>query len=69
MCGAVEALREIGEQLGKKDWNFGIDPCIKDTSWLTPLPSKSGEHFPLYNNSVVCICSKPEDGVCHIEKM
>jgi hypothetical protein len=69
MCGAVEALKELGEQLGKKDWNFGIDPCIKDTSWLTPLPSNSGEQFPLYNNSVVCNCSKPEDGVCHIEKM
>ena len=29
---AAQALQEIAIQVGKKDWNFGVDPC-NDTSW------------------------------------
>ncbi|KAF3955626.1 hypothetical protein CMV_019170 [Castanea mollissima] len=58
---SVKALREIAEQLGKKDWNTSVDPCINNTSWLTPkLDSR-----PLYNNSLMCNCSYP-DSVCHV---
>ncbi|KAM2173547.1 hypothetical protein ACFX1R_038374 [Malus domestica] len=32
----VEALKEIRTQLGKKDWNFSIDPCSNSTNWATP---------------------------------
>ncbi|XP_030967701.1 probable leucine-rich repeat receptor-like serine/threonine-protein kinase At3g14840 [Quercus lobata] len=57
----VKALREIRLQLGKKDWNFSVDPCINESSWLTPkLDSR-----PLYNNSLFCNCSYP-DSVCHV---
>jgi hypothetical protein len=35
MC-AVEALREIATQLGKKDWDFSVNPC-NDSSWITHL--------------------------------
>ncbi|XP_075664268.1 putative leucine-rich repeat receptor-like serine/threonine-protein kinase At3g14840 [Castanea sativa] len=57
----VKALGEIGVQLGKKDWNFKVDPCINESSWLTPkLDSR-----PLYNNSLFCNCSYP-DSVCHV---
>ncbi|KAK9936662.1 hypothetical protein M0R45_013491 [Rubus argutus] len=28
----VQALREIATQIGKKDWNFSVDPCLKDTT-------------------------------------
>ncbi|XP_050290691.1 probable leucine-rich repeat receptor-like serine/threonine-protein kinase At3g14840 isoform X2 [Quercus robur] len=56
----VKALGEIAEQLGKKDWNFSVDPCINDSSWSTPkLDSR-----PLYNNSLICNCSVPS--VCHV---
>jgi hypothetical protein len=62
MC-AVEALREIAAQLGKKDWNFSVNPC-NDSSWITP----SSAERPLYNNTVNCNCSYP-DGVCHVVNM
>ena len=62
MC-AMEALREIATQLGKKDWNFSVNPCT-DSSWRTP----SSNERPLYNNTVNCNCTYP-DGVCHVVNM
>lgn len=56
----VEALQEIATQLGKKDWNFKVNPC-NDSSWITPASSQR----PLYNNSIVCNCSNT-GGVCHV---
>lgn len=61
---AVEALREIAMQLGKKDWNFNVDPCSNDSSWQTPKSSLR----PLYNNSLICNCSNP-DGGCHVVQL
>ena len=61
---AVEALREIGEQLKKNDWNFSVDPCKNDSSWVTP----QSDLKPLYNNSITCNCSYPY-GVCHVVKL
>ncbi|KAF2302939.1 hypothetical protein GH714_011404 [Hevea brasiliensis] len=49
----VQALQEVATQLGKKDWNFKVDPCSNDTSWKTP-PSKDR---PYYANIVTCNCS------------
>ncbi|KAL0011467.1 hypothetical protein SO802_006575 [Lithocarpus litseifolius] len=60
----VQALREIAAQVGKKDWNFGVDPCSNDSSWATPHSSLR----PLYNNSLICNCSYPS-GVCHVIKL
>ena len=57
---AVEALREIAEQLNKKDWNFG-DPCSN-------IPTFSSPHTDQYNNTLVCNCSF-SGNVCHIESM
>ncbi|XP_010655582.1 probable LRR receptor-like serine/threonine-protein kinase At1g07650 isoform X3 [Vitis vinifera] len=51
----LEALREIGEQLGKKDWNFSLNPCA---NWTTPSTDK------YYNNSVNCTCSLDK---CHVD--
>ncbi|KAM3748471.1 hypothetical protein ACB098_05G111300 [Castanea mollissima] len=59
---AVKALREIAEQLGKKDWNFNVDPCINDSSWSTP---KFDLRPVLYYNSLICDCSHP-DNVCRV---
>ncbi|XP_030967090.1 probable LRR receptor-like serine/threonine-protein kinase At1g07650 isoform X1 [Quercus lobata] len=56
----VEALQEIATQLGKKDWNFKVNPC-NDSSWITPFSSQR----QLYNNSVFCNCSNT-GGVCHV---
>ncbi|PQQ21785.1 putative LRR receptor-like serine/threonine-protein kinase [Prunus yedoensis var. nudiflora] len=57
----VEALKEIATQVGKKDWNFSIDPCSNDTNWATP----ESDDWPLYSNTSICNCSYP-DGFCHV---
>ncbi|KAE8734298.1 putative LRR receptor-like serine/threonine-protein kinase [Hibiscus syriacus] len=57
----VDALREIARELGKKDWDFTVDPCSNHSSWRNPDidPRK------LYNSTLVCNCSFPGD-VCHV---
>ncbi|KAL5101352.1 hypothetical protein RYX36_005679, partial [Vicia faba] len=29
----VKALKEIGNKIGKKDWDFGVDPCSGKGNW------------------------------------
>ncbi|XP_059435608.1 probable leucine-rich repeat receptor-like serine/threonine-protein kinase At3g14840 [Corylus avellana] len=60
----VEALGEIATQVGKKDWNFRVDPCVNDSSWATP----KSDLWPLYNNSLICNCSIAA-GVCHVAQL
>uniref|UniRef100_A0A2N9IPP1 non-specific serine/threonine protein kinase n=1 Tax=Fagus sylvatica TaxID=28930 RepID=A0A2N9IPP1_FAGSY len=60
----VKALVEIAAQVGKKGWNFKVDPCINESSWATP---KSNSR-PLYNNSLICNCSYPH-GACHVVQL
>ncbi|OIW11601.1 hypothetical protein TanjilG_15295 [Lupinus angustifolius] len=50
----VEALKDIGRTLGKKDWDFSIDPC----SWDRTL-----------DNVVHCNCSISNDNLCHVVKI
>ncbi|KAL8468314.1 hypothetical protein ACS0TY_031523 [Phlomoides rotata] len=58
------ALHEIAKQLGKKDWNFSLNPCDGNPNWSTAkMPD-----MPLYNNSVICNCSYP-GSICHVEKI
>ncbi|OVA14371.1 Protein kinase domain [Macleaya cordata] len=56
----VEALREIGKTLGKKDWNFSADPCGGEWGWATLTPVKGEE------NAVSCNCSFSNNTVCHV---
>ncbi|KAK2976663.1 hypothetical protein RJ640_017406 [Escallonia rubra] len=59
---AVNALKEIAQQLGKTDWNFALNPCDGNPNWSTP----DRNDLPLYyKNTVNCNCSNP-DGVCHV---
>lgn len=58
----VNALKEIAEQLGKKDWNFSLNPCDGNSNWNTPKMKE----MPAYNKAVLCNCSYP-GAVCHIE--
>ncbi|XP_068640963.1 probable leucine-rich repeat receptor-like serine/threonine-protein kinase At3g14840 [Aristolochia californica] len=56
------ALQVIANKLGKKDWNFAVDPCSlpPNPSWIVPGTTK-------YNNSTVsCDCTSINDGFCHI---
>ncbi|XP_049382876.1 probable LRR receptor-like serine/threonine-protein kinase At1g07650 [Solanum stenotomum] len=56
------ALIEIAEQLGKKDWDFDLNPCNGNTNWTTPKIDNTST----YVNNVTCNCSTP-DGFCHVQ--
>ncbi|XP_019190167.1 PREDICTED: probable leucine-rich repeat receptor-like serine/threonine-protein kinase At3g14840 [Ipomoea nil] len=59
----LNALREIADELGKKDWDFGLNPCDNNNSnWLTPQRND----MPLYMNSLTCNCSFP-GAICHVQ--
>ncbi|KAM7492505.1 hypothetical protein LguiA_035426 [Lonicera macranthoides] len=59
----VEALGEIAKTLGKKDWNFSVDPCGGEEGWSTKNPVKG------FENAVTCDCSFFNNTVCHIVSM
>ncbi|MCD7449566.1 hypothetical protein HAX54_000629 [Datura stramonium] len=59
-----DALKEIGEQLGKKDWDFNLNPCDGSTNWTTP----GTDDLSVYVSNVTCNCSAP-DGFCHVQTM
>ncbi|XP_039022933.1 probable leucine-rich repeat receptor-like serine/threonine-protein kinase At3g14840 [Hibiscus syriacus] len=58
----VQHLKDIGKTLGKKDWNFSVDPCSGEEGWATPNALKG------FENAVTCNCSFPNgnDTVCHV---
>ncbi|XP_030972528.1 probable LRR receptor-like serine/threonine-protein kinase At1g07650 isoform X2 [Quercus lobata] len=62
----VSALREIAPQLGKRDWNFKVDPCTSshDQNWTTTQVN-SNQPFD-FNNTLICDCNHTNDGVCHV---
>ncbi|RWR96264.1 Protein kinase domain-containing protein [Cinnamomum micranthum f. kanehirae] len=47
----IDALKQIGQALGKVNWDFGADPC-------------SGEQRPTDN--VTCNCTYQNNTVCHV---
>ncbi|XP_021288262.1 probable leucine-rich repeat receptor-like serine/threonine-protein kinase At3g14840 [Herrania umbratica] len=57
----VEALKSIGETLGKRNWDFGIDPCSRPSSWEEVVPPKS-----YYANNVTCDCTFSGNTTCHV---
>ncbi|KAJ7981869.1 Receptor-like kinase [Quillaja saponaria] len=44
----VQALQDIANTLGKKDWNFSIDPCSKQPPWFFSNASKGHENAVTY---------------------
>ncbi|KAK4285842.1 hypothetical protein QN277_002482 [Acacia crassicarpa] len=59
----VKALKDIAETLGKKDWDFQVDPCSGENGWVTPHPVHGDE------KNVTCVCSFLKDKnatVCHV---
>ncbi|XP_058100943.1 probable leucine-rich repeat receptor-like serine/threonine-protein kinase At3g14840 isoform X2 [Magnolia sinica] len=52
----VEALREIATTLNRPTWNFSVDPCSGERSWVTPNTDK------YVNSTVSCSCTR----VCHV---
>ncbi|KAK8622618.1 hypothetical protein V6N13_117527 [Hibiscus sabdariffa] len=56
----VQYLKDIGETLGKKDWNFRVDPCSGEEGWAMPNALKG------FENAVTCNCSFSNGTVCHV---
>ncbi|KAL5573926.1 hypothetical protein UlMin_023523 [Ulmus minor] len=56
----VKVLREIGRKLGKKDWDFGKDPCSGEGKWRDLTGWKGSE------SSVTCGCSFNKNSSCHV---
>ncbi|PIN04372.1 Serine/threonine protein kinase [Handroanthus impetiginosus] len=56
----VESLQVIGRTLGKRNWNFGVDPCSGLSGWVTRNPVRGSE------NNVTCDCAFANNTICHI---
>ncbi|KAL8140523.1 hypothetical protein V2J09_006544 [Rumex salicifolius] len=58
----VNILRDIANEVGKKDWKFEINPCsYENTSWRT---QQSPDWLPYYQNQVDC--GQCSGGICHV---
>ena len=53
----VQALRDIAHTIGKKNWNYSVDPCTGKSNW------NSSE-----KNVVTCNCSFVNH-TCHVVSM
>ncbi|KAJ7981885.1 putative Kinase [Quillaja saponaria] len=56
----VKALQDIATTLGKKDWDFNIDPCSRQHPWFLANPQNG------YENAVTCNCTFANSTVCHV---
>ncbi|WJX72499.1 hypothetical protein P8452_56378 [Trifolium repens] len=61
-----KALESIAESLGKKDWNFDIDPCSNKPNWATPKPTPLTPRLSIVENNVTCNCSVAGANFCHV---
>ncbi|WJX72505.1 hypothetical protein P8452_56381 [Trifolium repens] len=57
----VQVMKDIGRTLGKKDWDFSVDPCSGQSNWNTSSVQVKG-----FENAVTCNCSFANATVCHI---
>ncbi|CAI9784280.1 unnamed protein product [Fraxinus pennsylvanica] len=62
----VEALKQIAKTLGKKNWNFNVDPCRHDEpSWFTHTEDIRVNQV----NQVECDCSFYNNTTCHVARI
>lgn len=60
---SVQVLKEIGNTLGKKNWDFSVDPCSGQRNWTTP-----GKPYSEIN-AVTCDCPSSNHTPCHVVSM
>ncbi|KAK2368178.1 putative leucine-rich repeat receptor serine/threonine-protein kinase [Trifolium repens] len=58
------ALKAIANSLGKKDWNFNIDPCSNKSNWVMPMAETP--KLRIIVSIVSCNCFVPGDNFCHV---
>ncbi|KAL0399498.1 UNVERIFIED_CONTAM: putative leucine-rich repeat receptor-like serine/threonine-protein kinase [Sesamum radiatum] len=56
----VESLQVIARSLGKRDWNFSVDPCSGLSGWATQNPVKG------FENALTCDCTFANNTICHV---
>ncbi|XP_061361929.1 probable leucine-rich repeat receptor-like serine/threonine-protein kinase At3g14840 isoform X2 [Gastrolobium bilobum] len=56
----VQALKDIGNTIGKKNWDFSVDPCSGKSNWRSLAQLQGSE------NAVTCNCSFANHTVCHV---
>ncbi|KAK7401751.1 hypothetical protein VNO78_13476 [Psophocarpus tetragonolobus] len=56
----VEVMKEIGKTLGKKNWDFSVDPCSEKSNWTSAVQVKGSE------NAVSCNCLFANATICHV---
>ncbi|CAL0310690.1 unnamed protein product [Lupinus luteus] len=56
----VKALKDIAKTLGKKDWDFSVDPCSPERNWKSLIEVNEEE------NAVICNCSFANATICHV---
>ncbi|XP_039003666.1 probable LRR receptor-like serine/threonine-protein kinase At1g07650 isoform X2 [Hibiscus syriacus] len=54
----VKALKTIGKKVGKKEWDFGVDPCTGKGNWVMQEDDDTG-----LASNVTCDCSSTS---CHV---
>ncbi|XP_058754547.1 probable leucine-rich repeat receptor-like serine/threonine-protein kinase At3g14840 isoform X2 [Vicia villosa] len=59
-----KALEDIAKSLGKKDWNFNIDPCSNKPNWTMGEPPN--RRLDIVQSNVYCNCSIAGDNFCHV---
>ncbi|CAL2248651.1 unnamed protein product [Prunus armeniaca] len=58
----VNALKEIGKKLGKKDWDFRKDPCTGEGNWNGSIEGRRKG----FESSVTCDCTFNHNSSCHV---
>ncbi|KAI8006244.1 putative leucine-rich repeat receptor-like serine/threonine-protein kinase [Camellia lanceoleosa] len=56
----VQALREIANKLGKKNWNFNVDPCSGESGWANRSEPNG------FQNAVTCGNCTSDNTTCHV---
>ncbi|CAL5403104.1 unnamed protein product [Camellia sinensis] len=56
----VEALKEIASKLGKKNWNFSVDPCSGESGWANQSEPNG------FQNAVTCDNCTSDKTTCHV---
>ncbi|XP_068499753.1 probable leucine-rich repeat receptor-like serine/threonine-protein kinase At3g14840 [Phaseolus vulgaris] len=54
----VKVMKEIAETLGKKDWDFSVDPCSGQRNWSVEVKG--------FENAVTCNCHFANATICHV---
>ncbi|XP_061360636.1 probable leucine-rich repeat receptor-like serine/threonine-protein kinase At3g14840 [Gastrolobium bilobum] len=53
-------MKDIANTLGKKDWDFSVDPCSGKSNWTSSVQVQG------FKNAVTCNCSFANATICHV---